>query len=282
MKTTLKFQLEKAQREGYAVPAFNFDNLEMLKAIIEGAEEEQAPVIIMVTESAAKYMGFEYVTALGKTAVEKAKVPVILHWDHGFDLELIKKAVDNKYTSVMLDASAKPTTENIQETQEIVTYAHQYGVEVESEIGHVGGKEDDRNTAGGNYTTVRAAIDFVQQTDVDCLAIAVGTAHGIYHDEVKLQIDRIAEINSAVKTPLVLHGSSGVPSDQLSLAIKAGICKVNIGTDLKLANVKGIRTWLTANPTGYDARKFGRLAIDEMKIIVKEKIKILKANGKAK
>ncbi|AGM25381.1 class II fructose-bisphosphate aldolase [Spiroplasma chrysopicola] len=282
MKTTLKAQLDKAQREAYAVPAFNFDNLEMLKAIIEGAEEEKAPVIIMVTESAAKYMGFEYVTALGQTAVENAKVPVILHWDHGFDLELIKKAVDNKYTSVMLDASAKPTSENIRETQEIVSYAHQRGVEVESEIGHVGGKEDDRSTTGGNYTTVSAAINFVQQAAVDCLAIAVGTAHGIYHDEVKLQIDRIAEIKAAVKTPLVLHGSSGVPSDQLTLAIKAGICKVNIGTDLKLANVKGIRTWLGANPTGYDARKFGRLAIDEMKIIVKEKIKILNATGKAK
>ncbi|AHF57184.1 class II fructose-bisphosphate aldolase [Spiroplasma eriocheiris] len=280
MKTTMKAELRKAKEGHYAVPAFNFDNLEMLKAIIEAAEEEHSPVIIMATESAVKYMGFEYVSAIGHAAVESATVPVILHWDHGFDIELIKKAIDAQYTSVMLDASLKPIAENIAETIAVVEYAHARGVEVESEIGHVGGKEDDRNSKSAHYTTVTEAVDFANKTKIDCLAIAVGTSHGIYHGPVNLQIQRIREIAAEVDQPLVLHGSSGVPYDQLQLAVQAGICKVNIGTDLKVANANGLREWFAQNPQGYDARKFGRYAIDQTKLVAKEKMQVLNSSGK--
>ena len=280
MLTNFKKELMKARQFKYAVPAFNFDNLDMLKAIIEGAEEENSPVIVMATESAANFMGFEYVTALMHTAIKFAKVPVIAHWDHGFKIDLIKKAILNNYSSVMLDASTASLKQNISQTQEIVELARKHNVCVESEIGHVGGKEDDRNTSSKRFTDPSEAKYFYNATKVDALAIAVGTAHGIYAHSVALRIDLIEQINKENDVLLVLHGSSGVPADQLKAAIVAGICKVNIGTDLKIANAQAIRKWLNDNPSGYDARKFGRVGIDAIKKVVKEKIRILNSNNK--
>lgn len=281
MKTSLKKELIKARKDGYAIPAFNFDDLEMLKGIIEAAEEEKSPVILMVTESAAKYMGVEYVFALGNAAVKNAKVPVVLHWDHGFDKELIKRACDAGFTSVMLDASKEDFVTNTKWTQEIVKYAKALGVEVESEIGHVGGKEDDRVSAGGGYTDPKEAQEFDKQTQIDALAIAVGTAHGIYKGEIKLQFDIIEQIAKLTKTPLVLHGSSGVPLDDLKKAIKCGITKINIGTDLKMANANAFRKWLTDNPYGFDARAFGRCGVDAVKQEAIKKIRAFGSNNKA-
>ncbi|PPE05732.1 class II fructose-bisphosphate aldolase [Williamsoniiplasma lucivorax] len=281
MKANLKEELIKAKQGKYAIPAFNFDDLEMLKGIIQAAEAEKSPVILMSTESAAKYMGLEYVFAIGKAAVENATVPVILHWDHGFDLDLIKKAVDHGYTSVMLDASKESFADNVKHTQEVVEYAHAKGVQVESEIGHVGGKEDDRVSNNGGYTNVEEAIKFAELTKVDALAIAVGTAHGVYHGTPVLQFDLIKEINAKVSTPLVLHGSSGVPLPDLQKAISLGITKINIGTDLKIANANAFRTWLNENPDGYDARKFGQAGIDAVKAEAIKKIRAFGANNKA-
>ncbi|WP_339022877.1 class II fructose-bisphosphate aldolase [Spiroplasma endosymbiont of Crioceris asparagi] len=281
MITSLKKELLKAKKEHYAVPAFNFDNLEMLKGIIAAAEDQKSPVILMVTESAAKYMGIEYVFAFGKKAVETSKVPVILHWDHGFDIDLIKRACDNKFTSVMLDASTKEFNENVKLTQEVVEYAHARGVEVESEIGHVGGKEDDRNSAGGGYTNVDEAFEFNKLTNVDALAIAVGTSHGIFKSAPKLQFEIIKSVVAKIDTPIVLHGSSGVPLEDLQQAIKCGVTKINIGTDLKIKNAQALRQWLNENPDGYDARKFGEAAIEAVKLEAIKKIKAFGSNGKA-
>ncbi|AXK51718.1 class II fructose-bisphosphate aldolase [Spiroplasma alleghenense] len=280
MKTSLKKELLKAKKEGYAVPAFNFDNLEMAKGILQAAEETKSPVILMVTESAAKYMGVEYVFALGKAFVENTKVPVVLHWDHGFDIQLIKRACENGFTSVMLDASKETFEDNVKMTQEIVAHAKKFGVEVESEIGHVGGKEDDRVSANGGYTDIQEAIDFNKQTNIDALAIAVGTAHGVYKGKIELQFDIIDKINKNVDTPLVLHGSSGVPLTDLQKAIKLGITKINIGTDLKQANANALKNWLNTNENGYDARMFGKASIEAVKNEAIIKIKAFGSNNK--
>ncbi|WP_339030682.1 class II fructose-bisphosphate aldolase [Spiroplasma endosymbiont of Cantharis nigra] len=281
MKTSLKTELLKAQKLGYALPAFNFDNLEMMKAIIEAAEEENSPVILMVTESAAKYMGLDYVFALALTACNKAKVPIVLHWDHGFDITLIKKAIDAGFSSVMLDSSLKPFDENVKETLDVVNYARTKGVEVESEIGHVGGKEDDRNSKSNGYSDINQAIEFNNLTKVDALAIAIGTSHGLFKGEIKLQFDLLKEIASKIKTPLVLHGSSQVPLKDLQKAIKLGITKINIGTDLKIACADGLKQYFTENPNDFDARKYGRFAIENVKKQAIIKIRAFGSNNKA-
>ncbi|QEH61468.1 class II fructose-bisphosphate aldolase [Spiroplasma chinense] len=281
MKASLKEELIKARNGKYAVPAFNFDNLEMMKGIIEAAEEQKSPVILMVTESAAKYMGIDNVFAFAMDATEKSNVPIILHWDHGFDIELIKRAIDCGFSSVMLDSSLKPFDENVKETQEIVAYAKAKGVEVESEIGHVGGKEDDRDSKSNGYTDVNEAIEFDKLTQIDALAIAVGTSHGLFKGEIKLQFDLIEEIRSKIETPLVLHGSSQVPLEDLQKAIDLGITKINIGTDLKIACAQGLKDWFEKNPSGFDARQYGRNAINFVKEEAIKKIIAFRSNNKA-
>ncbi|WP_338969920.1 class II fructose-bisphosphate aldolase [Spiroplasma endosymbiont of Labia minor] len=281
MKASLKLELKKAQNGGYAIPAFNFDNLEMAKGIILAAEEKNAPVILMVTESAAKYIGLEIVYDFAPKIAQRAKVPVILHWDHGFDIELVKRACDNNFSSVMLDASKESYENNVKFTKEIVAYAHARGIDVESEIGHVGGKEDDNSSRGSDYTSVSEAVSFVKDTNIDALAIAVGTAHGIYTKKIDLQFDLITKINQEVNTPLVLHGSSGVSLSDLQKAIKCGIAKINIGTDLKQANANALKQWFEENPNGFDARKFGEKAIQSVKTIAMQKIDAFYAANKA-
>jgi ketose-bisphosphate aldolase len=282
MKTTLKQELEKAYQGGYAIPAFNFDNYEIARGIINAAEQEKSPVILMVTESAAKFMGIDYVYTIGKYMVESTTVPVVLHWDHGFDIELVKAACANGFTSVMLDASKESMEDNIRMTQEVVACANKYGVDVESEIGHVGGKEDDRDSKGNGYTTVAEAKEFEDATKIDALAIAVGTAHGIYKTEPKLQFELIKDIKANTTTPLVLHGSSGVPLDDLQAAIKLGITKINIGTDLKLAYANALKEWFNQNEGAFDARKFGTFAIEAVKAEAIKKIKAFGSSNKAK
>ncbi|MDP4040416.1 class II fructose-bisphosphate aldolase [Mycoplasma mycoides] len=281
MKASLKEELLKARNNGYAVGAFNFDNLEMLKAIVEAAEESNSPVIIMVTESAAKYIGKEIVIASANAIINNTKVPIVLHWDHGYDLDLLKWACDNHFSSVMLDASLDDFNTNVSKTLEIVKYAKSKSVEVESEIGHVGGKEDDTDSNINKYTGVKEAIKFANLTNVDALAIAVGTSHGIFKTTPNLNFKRIKEINSVIDTPLVLHGSSGLSDTDLKKAIKAGICKINIGTDLKIVYVDSLKEWFELNPNSYDARKFGRFAIDKIKELVKNKLEILGSVNKA-
>ncbi|WFQ90046.1 class II fructose-bisphosphate aldolase [Mycoplasma feriruminatoris] len=281
MKASLKEQLLKARNNGYAIGAFNFDNIEMLKAIVESAEELNSPIIAMVTQSAAKYIGKEIVIASSNAIINNAKVPIVLHWDHGYDMDLIKWACDNNFSSVMLDASLDDFNTNVNKTIEIVKYARSKNVEVESEIGHVGGKEDDMDSNINRYTTVDDAIKFNELTKVDALAIAIGTSHGVFKSSPNLNFDRIKQIRNAINTPLVLHGSSGLCENDLKKAIKAGICKINIGTDLKLAYANSLKQWFKDNPNDYDARKFNRFAIDEMKKVIKDKLEIIGSINKA-
>ncbi|WP_434325009.1 class II fructose-bisphosphate aldolase [Mycoplasma capricolum] len=281
MKASLKDQLLKARQNHYAIGAFNFDNLEMLKAIVEAAEESNSPIIAMITESAAKYIGKEIVIASANAIISNTKVPIVLHWDHGYDLNLIKWACDNEFSSVMLDASLDDFNTNVNKTLEIVNYAKSKNVEVESEIGHVGGKEDDTDSNIDKYTNVDEAIKFVNLTQIDALAIAVGTSHGIFKTAPNLNFDRIKEIRDSINTPLVLHGSSGLSDTDLKKAINSGICKINIGTDLKLVYANSLKQWFKENPTSYDARKFGRFAIDQMKKVIKQKLEILGSINKA-
>ncbi|WP_434336158.1 class II fructose-bisphosphate aldolase [Mycoplasma capricolum] len=281
MKASLKDQLLKARQNHYAIGAFNFDNLEMLKAIVEAAEESNSPIIAMITESAAKYIGKEIVIASANAIISNTKVPIVLHWDHGYDLNLIKWACDNEFSSVMLDASLDDFNTNVNKTLEIVNYAKSKNVEVESEIGHVGGKEDDTDSNINKYTSVDEAIKFVNLTQIDVLAIAVGTSHGIFKTAPNLNFDRIKEIRDSINTPLVLHGSSGLSDTELKKAINSGICKINIGTDLKLVYANSLKQWFKENPTSYDARKFGRFAIDQMKKVIKQKLEILGSINKA-
>ncbi|WP_434343400.1 class II fructose-bisphosphate aldolase [Mycoplasma sp. 06067-C1-B144P-99-0482-3] len=281
MKASLKDQLLKARQNHYAIGAFNFDNLEMLKAIVEAAEESNSPIIAMITESAAKYIGKEIVIASANAIISNTKVPIVLHWDHGYDLNLIKWACDNEFSSVMLDASLDDFNTNVNKTLEIVNYAKSKNVEVESEIGHVGGKEDDTDSNKNKYTSVDKAIKFVNLTQIDALAIAVGTSHGIFKTEPNLNFDRIKEIRDSINTPLVLHGSSGLSDTDLKKVINSGICKINIGTDLKLVYANSLKQWFKENPTSYDARKFGRFAIDQMKKVIKQKLEILGSINKA-
>ncbi|WFQ95868.1 fructose-bisphosphate aldolase class-II [Mycoplasma feriruminatoris] len=281
MKASLKEQLLKARNNGYAIGAFNFDNIEMLKAIVESAEELNSPIIAMVTQSAAKYIGKEIVIASSNAIINNAKVPIVLHWDHGYDMDLIKWACDNNFSSVMLDASLDDFNTNVNKTIEIVKYARSKNVEVESEIGHVGGKEDDMDSNITRYTSVDDAIKFNELTKVDALAIAIGTNHGVFKSSPNLNFDRIKQIRNAINTPLVLHGSSGLCENDLKKAIKAGICKINIGTDLKLAYANSLKQWFKDNPNDYDARKFNRFAIDEMKKVIKDKLEIIGSINKA-
>ncbi len=275
MRTKVNKIFQKARDEKRAIPAFNFDNMDMLKGIQEAADEMQYPVMAMCTESASKFMGSDYATVIVKHAEAKSKF-IIPHWDHGFDKKTVLDMIDNQWTSVMLDRSLDPFEKNLSDTIEVVKYAKKHDVYVESEIGHVGGKEDDNESKTKSYTTVEEAVSFATKTGIDLLAIAVGTAHGIYKGKVELQIDRIIEIQKALpNTFIVLHGCSGVPDDQVKSAIDAGIVKVNVGTELKQAYANAVREWLIENPEGYDARKFGRQGIDAVKAKAIEKIKLI-------
>lgn len=275
--------LKHAQDNKYAVPAFNFDNLEMLKGIIMAAQQENSPVIIMATASAINFMGLEYTLAIANTAINNSTVPVVLHLDHCFDSHFIKTKVTTAFGSVMLDWSKYPLKENIEKTKEIVQFASPLGIAVEAEIGHVGGKEDDMNSDTNIYTNIDEAILFRNKTNINALAISVGTQHGQYKAKPILQIDLIKQIaNKMPEIPLVLHGASGVDDEQLALAINAGICKVNMGTDLKIAYVQSLKESFKKDPTLFDARIFGQNAIDAVQVVAQRKIIACNANNKAK
>ena len=236
--------LRDALEKKYAVPAFNFTNMENLQAIIDGAEEMNSPVIIQTTQGAIEYAGFEYLADLGKGAAKRAKVPVALHLDHGTDLGYHLKAIRLGWTSLMIDASKCDFETNVNIVRQVVKIAHVLDISVEAELGVIGGKEDDIESDISIYTEVHDAVKFYNETNCDSLAIAVGTAHGIYKGEVKIDFDRIREIKQEINIPLVLHGSSGVPEDMLGKAVESGINKINFDTELKLANLKAMRKFI--------------------------------------
>lgn len=283
MLVTTKQLLEHAQENKYAVGAFNVNNMEIVQAIIEAAEETQSPVILQASQGGLKYAGVEYIAGLGKIAAEKASVPVAIHLDHGTDFEQIMQCVRHGFTSVMIDASKYPLDENIAMTKKVIEVAHAVGVSVEAELGKIGGTEDDITVddRDATFTDPQEAKRFVEETGVDSLAIAIGTAHGPYKGEPKLDFDRLETIRKTIDTCIVLHGSSGVPEEALKKAVSMGVSKINIDTDVRLAFSKGVRDLVADKPNEYDPRKILGPAKEEMKKSIMEKMEIFGSVGKA-
>lgn len=283
MLVTGKELLEHAQKNGYGVGAFNINNMEIVQAIIAAAEETNSPVILQASQGGIKYAGVEYIAALGKVAAEKAKVPVALHLDHGTDLSEIVKCLRFGFTSIMVDGSKHPLEENIAMTQRVVEMCHAVGVSVEAELGKIGGTEDHItvNEREATFTDPDEAVRFVKETGVDSLAVAVGTAHGVYKGEPKLDFDRIKTIAGMVDVPLVLHGSSGVPDESIKKAISLGIHKVNIDTNIREAFAQGVKDFLKDNPDNIDPRKILGPAREAMKQIIMQKMHVFGSAGRA-
>jgi fructose-bisphosphate aldolase class II len=275
--------LQKAKREGYAVGAFNLNNMEIAQAIIETAEEERSPVIMQASQGAIQYAGIDYIAAIARAAAEKATVPVSLHLDHGTSFEQNVECVRAGFSSIMFDGSKLPLQENIAITKRICEIAHIVGVSVEGELGQIGKISDKitKEQLEKMKADPKEAQEFVKQTGIDALAIAVGNIHGMQKQEAEIDVPRIETIRKLTNIPLVLHGASGIPNESVRQAIKAGICKINIDTELRKAFVRGVNMVLKEDPSGIDPRKILGKAKLEMKEAVREKIRLFGCNGKA-
>ncbi len=270
---TTNEMLKKAQEGHYAVGAFNVENMEMVMAVIKAAEEMNSPVIMQTTPSTVKYAGLDYYLAMVKTAAERSSVPVAMHLDHGSSFELAMQALRTGYTSIMIDGSHESFEDNIALTSRVAAACAPSGISVEAELGKVGGKEDDLDGGDENpYTDPQQAKDFAERTGVTSLAVAIGTAHGIYKGIPKLDLDRLSEIREVVSIPLVLHGASGVPDDAVRESIKRGICKVNFATELRIAYSDGVKEYLKENPDAFDPKKYGTVGMQHVTELVKQKI----------
>ncbi len=275
--------LLQAQKGKYAVGAFNCNNMEIVQAIVAAAEAEQSPVIVQASQGAIKYAGIEYISALTRLAAEKASVPVALHLDHGTSFAQVMQCVHSGFTSVMIDGSKHRLEDNIALTNKVIEAVRPLGISVEAELGKIGGTEDDISVSERDslFTDPGEAERFMQETGVDSLAVAIGTAHGQYKGTPKLDFDRLAKIKERVAVPLVLHGSSGVPDEAVREAIRLGVCKVNIDTNIREAFVLAARQVLEANPKEIDPRKMLGPARDGAIHIIREKIRVFGSSGKA-
>ncbi len=275
--------LKNAQEGHYAIGAFNVENMEMVMAVISAAEELQAPVILQTTPSTIKYAGLDYYLANAKVAAERASVPVAMHLDHGSSFDLAMKALRVGYTSIMIDGSHESYEDNIALSKAVVDACSPSQIPVEAELGKVGGKEDDLDGGEGSaYTDPIEAKIFVERTGVSSLAVAIGTAHGLYKGEPKLDLDRLSEIREVVSVPLVLHGGSGIPDETIIESIKRGICKVNYATELRIAYSEGVKKVLNENPETIDPKKYGAEGLKCVKEFVKDKIMVCGCNQKAR
>ena len=300
MLVTTKEMFEKSMKEGFAVGAFNVNNMEIVQAITDAAHETQSPVILQASSSAIKYARVGYLMKMVQAAVEQyPEVPIALHLDHGPDFETAKMCIDNGFTSVMIDGSKYDFEENIALTKQVVDYAHSKGVVVEAELGKLAGIEDDVNVSASDamYTDPAQAEEFVRRTGCDSLAIAIGTSHGAYKfkGEAKLRFDILKEIKERIpSTPIVLHGAStvvpelvemcnqyggnipgakGVPDEMLHEASVSGVSKINVDTDLRLAMTAGIRKVFVEDPSAFDPRKYLTPARDLIKETVAHKMR---------
>jgi fructose-bisphosphate aldolase class II len=294
-----------ARKNGYAIGAFNVQNLESMSAVAEAAAEEKSPVIMQITPSVLKYAGLAYISNLVKTAAELASVPIAMHLDHGEDFETAVKCVNAGFSSVMIDGSFLSFDENVAVTKRVVAVAHPKGVSVEAELGKLAGVEE-RSVAEKDaiLTDPETAVEFVEKTGVDTLAVAIGTSHGAYKfkSEAKLDLERLKVISEKISIPLVLHGASsvpqeivekankygaeltgakGIPESEIKKAILLGIAKINIDTDLRLAFTAAVREALTNSPKNFDPRKILGPARDAMKEVAKGKMRLFGSAGKA-
>ena len=300
MLVTLSSVLQKAKRGGYAVGAFNVNNLEMIQAIMAAAEAEKSPVIISTSEGAIEYAGMDELGTLVHLAASRSKLPVVFHLDHGKDVKLIERAIKSGwYTSIMFDGSALPYKENLKTTKRLVEMAHKKGISVEAELGAIAGIEDfvSVEARDAHFTNPDQAVEFVIKTGCDALAIAIGTSHGAYKfkNESNLDFRRLKEIKSKINVPLVLHGASGIPADvkkiciehgckiedamgvsdaNIRKAVKLGINKINIDSDLRIAFDAGVRRFLAENPEVIDPRKILGPAKELITQVARQKMKM--------
>lgn len=275
--------LQFASENGFAIPSFNVHNLETIQAVCEGAMAENSPVMIQTTPGTVNYAGLQYVTAIIKRAAEINNIPMALHLDHCPSYEMVVQCVVNGYTSIMIDGAELPFEENVALVKKTVEMAHAAGVAAEGELGRLGGVEDDLEVseADAAFTVPEEAVEFVEKTGIDFLAIAIGTAHGLYKGIPKLDFKRLSEIRKLVSIPLVLHGASGLADEQVTEAVQRGISKINIATELKIPFADTIRKRLNDNPKDTDPRNYLAAARDEVVKVVRHKIKICQSNGRA-
>ena len=304
--TSPRAMFERAYKEGYAIGAFNVNNMEIIQGIMEAGTEETAPLILQVSAGARKYAGQNYIVKLIEAGLLEADLPVVLHLDHGADFDICKACVDGGFTSVMIDGSHHSFEDNIAVTKRVVEYAHAHGVWVEAELGRLAGVEEDVSSEHSIYTDPDQAVEFVERSGCDSLAIAIGTSHGAYKfkGEAKLDFERLEKIGSLMPGyPLVLHGASsvpqefvemcntyggkvagaaGVPEELLRKAAGMAICKINIDTDIRLAMTASIRKQLVEHPEEFDPRGYLKPARQAVKDMVQHKIKhVLGCSGKA-
>lgn len=300
---------KKAYKEGYAIGAFNVNNMEIIQGIMEAAGELRSPVILQVSNGARKYAGHNYIVKLVEAATMQYKhIPVALHLDHGADFEMCKSCIDGGFTSVMIDGSQYSFKENIELTKKVVDYAHERGVVVEGELGQLAGVEDDVNVEHHSYTKPEEVEEFVSKTGVDSLAIAIGTSHGAFKfkpgTKPQLRFDILEEVSKRLpEFPIVLHGASsvsakyvdiinsnggklkdavGIPEDMLRKAAKSSVCKINIDSDIRLAMTAGVREALVENEDMFDPRVYLKQGRAYVKELVEHKmINVLGSNGKA-
>ncbi|RFU62346.1 class II fructose-bisphosphate aldolase [Peribacillus glennii] len=276
--------LNKALEGKYAVGQFNINNLEWTQAILAAAEQEKSPVILGVSEGAARHMGgFKTTVMMVQGLIEDMKitVPVAIHLDHGSSYDKCKEAIDAGFTSVMIDASHHPLEENIETTSKVVEYAHSKGVSVEAELGTVGGQEDDVVADGVIYADPKECEELVRRTGVDCFAPALGSVHGPYKGEPNLGFKEMEEVRDLTRVPLVLHGGTGIPTKDIQRAVSLGTSKINVNTENQIAFTKAVREVLNNDSEVYDPRKYIGPGRDAIKETVVGKIREFGSNGKA-
>ena len=304
--TTPKAMFERAGREGYAIGAFNVNNMEIIQGIMQAGSEEWAPLILQVSAGARKYAGQPYIMKLVEAALMENDLPVVVHLDHGADFDICKACIDGGFTSVMIDGSHLPFEENIAVTRRVADYAHERGVWVEAELGKLAGVEEHVSSEHSVYTDPDEAVEFVRRSGCDSLAVAIGTSHGAYKfkGDARLDFERLEKITSLLPDyPLVLHGASsvpqefvdmankyggrlggakGVPEDMLRRAAASGVCKINIDSDIRLAMTANIRRYLAEHPEEFDPRSYLKPAREAVKLMVQHKIRhVLGCSGKA-
>lgn len=297
---------KKAYAGGYAIGAFNVNNMEIIQGIMQAGSEERAPLILQVSAGARKYAGQPYIMKLVEAALMENDLPVVVHLDHGADFDICKACIDGGFTSVMIDGSHLPFEENIAVTRRVADYAHERGVWVEAELGKLAGVEEHVSSEHSVYTDPDEAVEFVRRSGCDSLAVAIGTSHGAYKfkGDARLDFERLEKITSLLPDyPLVLHGASsvpqefvdmankyggrlggakGVPEDMLRRAAASGVCKINIDSDIRLAMTANIRRYLAEHPEEFDPRSYLKPAREAVKLMVQHKIRhVLGCSGKA-
>lgn len=278
---TSEEMLSKAQKGGYAVGAFNVENMEMVKAVIAAAEGLKAPVMLQTTPSTVKYGTLETYAAIVAAEAKKASVPVCLHLDHGSSFDLAVQAVKAGYTSVMIDGSKEAFEDNVAVSKRVADVGRAAGIPVEAELGKVGGKEDDHEAEADTNTDPMEAKEFVERTGITSLAVAIGTAHGFYIGTPVLDKERLSEIRKVVDIPLVLHGASGLSDQDVRDCVKRGICKVNFATELRVAYTDACKKLLAEKPETFDPKALGKVGMAAVTELVKGRMKVCGCDGKA-